>query len=109
MCGVCVYVRTIIRIHQEDEKCRDREEEDSEQCFQNALIATPLPPPPPPSSVSSSQLSRHARNGLLQQDHSVSGVQCEYMVVYVIYQATRSAEREDAEVEKTQSSAFRML
>ena len=47
MCGVSVYVRTIIRIHQEDEKCRDREEEDLEQCFQNALIATPLPPPPP--------------------------------------------------------------
>ena len=33
----------------------DAEVEHSEQCFQNALI-------------------RHARNGLLKQDHSVSGV-----------------------------------
>ena len=95
--SVCVYVRTIICIHQEDEKCRGRRQRGRRlravlsECF-DRNPPPPQPPLPPPPSIPSiesrsSQLSRHARNGLLQQDHSVSGVQCEYMLVCVIYQA----------------------
>ena len=55
--SVCVYVRTIICIHQEDEKCQGRRQRGRRlravlsECFDRTPPSPPLPPPPSIPSI----------------------------------------------------------